>query len=111
MEDEAAPKQVLNDVPVPTKDLFSISPKSQKQFCNLTIMKRVTMALANTVELSGHDPEQVSREYGNHILRSENGLIVTHHNLPPCYLDAKAGASKLTINCILDSRSEIIAMP
>ena len=53
----------------------------------------------------------MSREYGNHILHNEDGLIITHHNLPLHCLDAKAGASKLTINCILDSRSEIVTIP
>ena len=72
------------------------------------------MGLANTVqvnELSGRDPEQVSREYGDCILYNEDGLIVAYHNLPLRCLDAKAGTSKLTINCVLDSGSEIITMP
>ena len=119
LEDEAAPKQVLDqvletNVLVPVKDFFLVFPEFQKWFHNLTTIKRVTMGLANIVqvnEVSGCDPEQISREYGNYILRNEDGLIVTHHNLPLHCLYAKAGASELTINCILDSGSEIITIP
>ena len=84
LEDEAAPKQVLDrvletSVLVPVKDLFSVSPEFRKLFRNLTTMKRITMGLANTVqvnELSGRNPEQVSREYGDRILRNEDGVTV-----------------------------------
>jgi hypothetical protein len=72
-------------VPVPVKELFAVSPEFRKQFHDLTTTKWVTSGSANHVqvnELSGHDPDHVSREFGDGILQNEDGLIVAHHNLP-----------------------------
>jgi hypothetical protein len=121
LEDDTAPKRVLDrvletSVPVPVKELFAVSPEFRKQFCDLTTTKCVTSrsGSANHVqvnELSGHDPDHVSREFGDRILRNEDGLIVVHHNLPLRCLDAKITGMDANLTCVLDSGSEVIAMP
>jgi hypothetical protein len=101
-------------VPVPVKELFAVSPEFRKQFRDLTTTKRAVAGSGTSVqvnELSGRDPEHVSREFGDRILRNEDGLIVAHHNLPLRCLDAKVSGNDTTITCVLDSGSEIIAMP
>jgi hypothetical protein len=119
LEDNTTPKRVLDQVletsvPVPVKELFAVSPEFRKQFHNLTMTKRVTSGSANQVqvnELSGRDPDHISREFGDWILHNEDGLIVAHHNLPLRCLDAKVTGKHVNLTCVLDSRSKIIAMP
>jgi hypothetical protein len=121
LEDDTAPKRVLDrvletSVPVPVKELFAVSLEFRKQFHNLTMTKRVTSGsgLVDHVqvnELSGCDPDHVSGEFGDRILHNEDGLIVAHHNLPLRCLDAKVTSKDANLTCVLDSRSEVIAMP
>jgi hypothetical protein len=124
LEDETAPKRVLErvleaSIPVPVKDLFAVSPDFRKQFHDMTTTKRVTAPLVAhasmpTVcmhELSGRNPGSVAQEYGDRVLKNDDGLIVAHHSLPLRCLEPKVNGTDKTINCILDSGSEIIAMP
>jgi hypothetical protein len=90
LEDDTTPKRVLDQVletsiPVPVKELFAVSLEFRKQFRDLTTTKWVTSGSAIQVQvnkLSGHDPDHISREFVDRILRNEDGLIVAHHNLP-----------------------------
>ncbi|KAF9231116.1 hypothetical protein BU15DRAFT_68607 [Melanogaster broomeanus] len=81
LEDEAAPKWVLDrvletSIPVPVRDLISVSPDFRKHFREMTTTKQVTaVGVVHVNELSGRDPGSVSREYGDRILRNEDGLI------------------------------------
>ncbi|KIK78509.1 hypothetical protein PAXRUDRAFT_772825, partial [Paxillus rubicundulus Ve08.2h10] len=129
LEDNTAPKCVLNQVPeasipMPVKDLFVVSPDFRKQFCNMTMTKWVTTAPTTHVnglsmcvpvvhinELSGWNLGGITREYGDQLLKSNDGLIVAHHSLPLHCLEVKVNGMERMINCILDSRSEIVAMP
>ncbi|KIJ18242.1 hypothetical protein PAXINDRAFT_9323 [Paxillus involutus ATCC 200175] len=124
LEDKTAPKWVLErvleaSIPVPVKDLFAVSPDFRKQFRDMTTTKRVTAPLvAHTSmptvyvhELSGRNPGSVAQEYGDWILKNDDGLIVAHHSLPLRCLEPKVNGMDKTINCVLDSGSEIIAMP
>jgi hypothetical protein len=119
LEDDTTPKRVLDQVletsvPVPVKELFAVSPEFRKQFHDLTTMKQVTSGSANHVqvnELSGRDPDHVSREFGDRILHNEDGLIVAHHNLPLRCLDVKVTSKDANLTCVLDSGSEVITMP
>jgi hypothetical protein len=98
--------QVLEtSVPVPVKELFAVSPEFKKQFRDLTTMKWVTSGSANHVqvnELSSHDPDHVSREFGDWILHNEDSLMFR--------CEGKTGRDA-NLTYVLDSGSEIIAMP
>ena len=119
LEDKEAPRQVLDRVldtavPVPVKDLFAVSPEFRKQFRDLTMVKRVTNQATNLVqvnELSGLDPDAVGCDFGNRVLRNDEGLIVVHHSLPLRAVGARIGSSGRIVQGVLDSGSEIIAMP
>jgi len=119
LEDEEAPRRVLDQVLdtavlVPVKDLFAVSPKFWKQFHDLTMVKRVTNLATNLVqvnELSGLDPDAVGCDFGNRVLRNDEGLIVVHHSLPLRAVGARIGSSGRIVQGVLDSGSEIIAMP
>jgi hypothetical protein len=121
LENDTTPKRVLDrvletSVPVPVKELFAVLPEFRKQFRDLTMMKWVTSGYgsANHVqvnELSGRDPDHVSREFGDRILCNEDGLIIVHHNLPLRCLDAKVTGKDANLTCVLDSGFEVIAMP
>lgn len=69
LEDESAPKQVLDQVldaniPVPVKDLFMVSPEFWKYFCDLTTTKRIPNHPPVQVnELASLDPVAIEREY------------------------------------------------
>ncbi|KAF9231235.1 hypothetical protein BU15DRAFT_68505 [Melanogaster broomeanus] len=71
LEDEAAPKWVLDHVletsiPVPVCDLISVSPDFRKHFQEMTTTKQVTaVGVVHVNELSGHDPGSVSHKYGD----------------------------------------------
>ena len=43
--------------------------------------------------------------------RNDNGLIVAHHSLPLRAIEVKIGESRHSVRGILDSGSEIVAMP
>jgi hypothetical protein len=62
-------------------------------------------------ELSGRDPDHVSREFGDRVLRNKDGLIVAHHNLPLRCLDVKVTSKDANLTCVLDSGSDVITMP
>jgi len=101
-------------VPVPVKGLFAVSPKFQKQFRNLTMVIRVTNPSTDLVQvnkLSSLDPDAVGHDFINWVLRNDEGLIVTHHSLPFCTVEARIGSSGCVVQGVLDSGSEIIAMP
>jgi len=96
------------------KDLFAISPEFRKQFHNLTMVKRVTNPSTNIVQvnkLSILDPDAISHDFSDQVLRSDEGLIVTHHSLPLQAVDAKVRGLGCVIQGVLDLDSEIIAMP
>jgi len=96
------------------KDLFAVSPKFQKQFRDLTTVKRVTNLSTNIVQvnkLSSLDPDAIGRDFGNQVLRNDEGLIVAHHSLPLRAVEARIRSSGCIVQSILDSGSEIIAMP
>ena len=101
LEDEEAPRRVLDwvldtAVLVPVKDLFTVSPEFQKQFRNLTMVKRVTNPSTNLVqvnELSSLDPDAVGRDFGDQVLRNNEGLIVAHHSLPLRTVEARIRSS------------------
>jgi hypothetical protein len=101
-------------VPVPVKDLFAVSPEFRKQFQDIMTVKRVTNPASNSVqvnELSGIDPSVVNRDFGDRVHRNEDGLIVAHHSLPLHAIEAKIEGFRGSLRGILDSGSEIIAMP
>ncbi|KIK80802.1 hypothetical protein PAXRUDRAFT_157652 [Paxillus rubicundulus Ve08.2h10] len=129
LEDDTAPKRVLDrvleaSIPVPVRDLFAVSPDFRKQFCDMTTTKWVTTVptahvnglsvcapVVHVNELSGRNLGGVTREYGDQLLKSDDGLIVAHHSLPLRCLEVKVNGTERTINCVLDSGSEIVAMP
>ena len=53
----------------------------------------------------------VAREYGNQVIRNDDGLIVTHHSLPLHALEAKIPGTCRSLMGILDSGSKVVAMP
>ena len=68
----------------------------------------------NTVqvnELAGCDPGKVDQAFGDHVHRSDDGLIVAHHSVPLRSLEAKIVRTGRSILRVLDSGSEIVAMP
>lgn len=96
------------------KDLLAVSSEIRKQFRDLTTVKRATAASTHAVqvnELAGIESLAIDRDYGDSILRNDEGLIVAHHSLPLRAIDTKVGSSGRCIRSVLDSRSEIIAMP
>jgi hypothetical protein len=117
LEDDTAPQRVLDrvleaSIPVPVKDLFAVSPDFRKHFRDVTTTKRVTSTgVVQVNELSGRDPGSVSREYGDRLHTNDDGLIVAHHSLPLRCLEAKVNGTERAINCVLDSGSEIVALP
>ena len=118
LEDKTASKRMLENVlaanvKVPVKDLFAVAPDFQKQFREITVTKHIA-ASTNVVqvnELSGRDPDLVEREYGDWILRNNEGLIVAHHNLPLRCIEARISGTERSLTCVLDSGSEVVAMP
>ena len=120
MEDNTAPRQVLDqvlgsNVPMPVKDLLIVALEFRKQLCELITVKRVTTNPSSHVvqvnELSGHDSLVVAREYGDWVIRNDDGLIVTHHSLPLHALEAKIPGTCRSLMGILDSGSEVVVMP
>ena len=82
-------------IPIPVKDLFTVSLEFRKQLRDLTTVKQVantstTMVQVN--ELSRQDLSTVNQEYGDQILRNDNGLIMVHHSLPLWAIKARVGS-------------------
>ena len=78
------------------------------------MVKWVTNSSTNIVQvnkLSGLDPDAIGHDFGDQVLRNDEGLIVAHHSLPLQVVDAKVRGLGCIIWDILDSGSEIIAMP
>ena len=91
MEDNTAPRQVLDwvlgsSVPMPVKNLLIVVPEFREQLHELIIVKHVTTNPSSHVvqvnELSGHDPLAVAQEYGDWVIRNDDGLIIAYHSLP-----------------------------
>ena len=69
---------------------------------------------ANTIqvnELTGHDPGEIDRAFGDHMHQSDDRLIVAHHSVPLQSLEAKIIGTGQSILTVLDSGSEIVTMP
>ena len=62
-------------------------------------------------ELAGRDPGEVDRAFSDRMHRSDDGLIVAHHSVPLRSLEAKIVGTSRSILGVLDSGSEIVAMP
>ena len=118
LEDETAPKRLLDrvlatTVPVPVRELIAVAPDVRKQLKDLTTTKCIPIS-TNTIqvnELAGRDPGAVDRAFGSHVHRSDDGLIVTHHSIPLWSLEVKIIRTGHTILGVLNSGSEIVAMP
>ncbi|KIO14599.1 hypothetical protein M404DRAFT_17478 [Pisolithus tinctorius Marx 270] len=126
LEDEAVPKHIMEcilktSIAMPVKELFAVAPEFRKQFRDITMAKCVTANKIEVVrsndegvqvnELTSHGPQRTVCGYRDRIIRSDDGSIVAHHTLPLHCIEAKVPGTDITINCILDSSSEIIAMP
>ncbi|KIO04376.1 hypothetical protein M404DRAFT_26237 [Pisolithus tinctorius Marx 270] len=127
LEDEATPKCIVErvletSIAMPVKELFAVAPEFCKQFRDITMAKHVTTNEIEVVhsddeegvqvnELTGHDPQRTVHEYGDCIIRSDDSSVVAHHTLPLHCIEAKVPGTDITINCILDSGLEIVAMP
>ncbi|KAI6030519.1 hypothetical protein F5J12DRAFT_888328 [Pisolithus orientalis] len=111
LEDKATPKHIMEciletSIALPVKELFAVAPEFCKQFRDITMAKCVTTNEIEVVrsednegvhvnELTGHNPQQAVHEYGDHLIRSDNGVIMAHHTLLLCCIEAKAGCSDL----------------
>ncbi|KIN98624.1 hypothetical protein M404DRAFT_31267, partial [Pisolithus tinctorius Marx 270] len=127
LKDEAAPKRIVEriletSVAMPVKELFAVALEFRKQFRDITMAKRITTNEIEVVrsddeagvqvnELTGRDPQRTVREYGDRVIHGDDGSIVAHHTLLLHCIEAKVPGTDVTINCILDSGSEIVAMP
>ncbi|KIO01580.1 hypothetical protein M404DRAFT_109158, partial [Pisolithus tinctorius Marx 270] len=127
LEDKAAPKHIVEhiletSVAMPVKELFAVAPEFRKQFRDITMVKRVTTNEIEVVhsddeegvqvnELTSRNPQRTAHEYRDRIIHSDDGSIVAHHTLLLRCIEAKVPGTDVTINCILDSGSEIVAMP
>ena len=120
MEGNTAPRRVLDwvlgsNVPMPVKDLLIVAPEFRKQLCELITVKRVTTNPSSHVvqvnKLSGCDPLAVAQEYGDRVIRNDDRLIIAHHSLPLCALEAKIPGTCCSLMGILDSRSKVVTMP
>ena len=97
-------------MPVPVRELIAVAPEVRKQLKDLSMAKHIPVS-TNTVqvnELAGRDPGKGDRAFGDRMHRSDNGLIVAHHSVPLQSLEAKIVGNGRSI---LDSGSEIVAMP
>ena len=118
LEDETSPKCLLDwvlmtTVLVPVRELIAVAPDVRKQLKDLTTAKHIPIS-TNTVqvnELAGHDPRAADHAFGSCVHRSDDGLIITHHSVPLWSLEVKIIRTGHTILGVLDSGSEIVAMP
>ena len=100
-------------MPVPVQELIAVAPKVRKQLKDLSMAKRIPVS-TNTIqvnELAGRDPGEVDRAFSDHMHRSDNRLIMAHHSVPLRSLEAKIVGTGRSILGVLDSGSEIVAMP
>ena len=78
------------------------------------MVKRITKPSTNIVQvnkLSGLDPDAIGFDFGDQVLRNDEGLIVAHHSLPLHAVEARVGSSGRVVQNVLNSGLEIIAMP
>ena len=90
-----------------------MAPEVCKQLKDLSTAKCIPVS-TNTVqvnELTGRDPGKVDWAFGDHMHQSDDGLIVAHHSVPLWSLEAKIVGTGWSILGVLDSGSEIVAMP
>ncbi|KIO04284.1 hypothetical protein M404DRAFT_143974, partial [Pisolithus tinctorius Marx 270] len=127
LKDKATPKCIVEciletSIALPVKELFAVAPEFCKQFRDITMAKHVTTNEIEVVhsddeegvqvnELTSCNPQQATCEYRDHVICGDDSSIVAHHTLLLCCIEAKVPRTDITINCILDSSSEIIAMP
>ena len=118
LNDETAPKRLLDQVlettmPVPVRELIAVAPEVRKQLKDLSTAKCIPIS-TNTIqvnELAGRDPGEVDQAFGDRVHRSDDGLIVAHHSVLLRSLEAKIIGTGWSILGVLDSGSEIVAMP
>ena len=99
-------------MPVLVGELIAVAPKVHKQLKDLSMAKCIPVS-TNTVqvnELTGRDPGEVDRAFGDRMHRSDDGLIMAHHSVPLRSLEAKIVGTSQSILRVLDSGSEIVAM-
>ena len=76
------------------------------------MVKQITDLSTNIIQvnrLSSLDPDAVGHNFGDQVLRNNEGLIITHHSVPLCVVEARVRSSGHVIQGVLDSRLEIIA--
>ena len=89
-----------------------MAPEVYKQLKDLLMAKCIPVS-ANTVQvnkLAGHDPGEIDRAFGDHVHRSDNGLIMVHHSVLLQSLEAKIVGTGQSILRVLDLGSEIVTM-
>ncbi|KIO11465.1 hypothetical protein M404DRAFT_112909, partial [Pisolithus tinctorius Marx 270] len=128
LKDEAVPKHIMEciletSIAMPVKELFAVAPEFHKQFRDITMAKCVTTNEIEVVHSDDEEGVQVNEltgcdvgnktacEYRDRVIRSDDGSIIAHHTLPLRCIEAKVPGTDITINCMLDSGSEIVAMP
>ncbi|KIO03786.1 hypothetical protein M404DRAFT_50188, partial [Pisolithus tinctorius Marx 270] len=127
LKDKAAPKHIVEcilktSIAMPVKELFAVAPEFHKQFRDITMAKCVTTNKIEVVcsdeeegvqvnELTSCNPQRPMCEYGDHVICGDDSSIIAHHTLPLRCIEAKVPGTNVTINCILDSGSEIVTMP
>ena len=90
-----------------------MAPKVRKQLKDLSTAKHIPV-YTNTVQvnkLAGRDPSEVDWAFGDRVHQSDDGLIVVHHSVTLRSLEAKIVRTGRSILRVLDSGSEIVAMP
>ena len=90
-----------------------MAPDIRKQLKDFATAKHIPIS-TNTVQvnkLAGRDPRAVDRAFGSCVHHSDDGLIIAHHSVPLQSLEVKIIGTGRTILGVLDSGSEIIAMP
>ena len=100
-------------MPVLVRELIAVAPEVRKELKDLSMAKRIPVS-TNTVQvnkLTRRDPGKVDRAFGNRMHRSDDGLIMVHHSVLLRSLEAKIVGTSQSILGVLDSGSEIVAMP
>ena len=118
LKDETTPKRLLDQVlattvPVLVWELIAVAPDVHRQLKDLSTAKQIPVS-TNTVqvnELARRDPGTGERAFGSHVHQNDNSTIVTHHSVLLWSLEAKIISTSQSILGVLDSGSEIVAMP
>ncbi|KIJ08092.1 hypothetical protein PAXINDRAFT_18748 [Paxillus involutus ATCC 200175] len=122
LADSEAPKRTLDQVlgvtvPVPLKELLALSPDLRKHMKEAVTGKQVwgnlltqadpetpdarADASTHCFELEGRDPEGIA----------DDGRIMGNHSIPLHYIEATIVGTGRVVRCVLDTGSEVIAMP